>query len=134
MISSTKQLVKDFMRSDILVTAKPQESIMEAVKKMAKYNVGSVVVTDEEDKVIGILTERDLVRLVATSYDLNSPIEKAMTKNPKTIRYDEYVQKAIITMRENNIRHLPVVNKEGKLVGMISLKDISKLISYESFE
>lgn len=101
---------------------------------MAQHNVGSVVVVDDNNRVLGIFTERDLVRVVANSINLNTEIEKVMTKNPITINYDEYVEKAILLMRENNIRHLPVVNKENKFVGMISLRDVSKLIISEVLE
>jgi CBS domain-containing protein len=129
-----RHLVKDLMRHDILVSVSSKTPILEAVKKMAQHNIGSVVVVDDNNRVIGIFTERDLVRVVANSINLNAEIEKVMTKNPITINYDEYVEKAILLMRENNIRHLPVVNKENKFVGMISLRDVSKLIISEILE
>jgi len=130
----SRHLVKDFMRHDFLVTASPNASIYEAAKKMAQHNVGSVVVVDQNNKIIGIFTERDLVKAVANSIDLNTELEKVMTKNPITIDYDEYIEKAILIMRENNIRHLPVVNKEGKFIGMISLRDLSKMLTTEGLE
>ncbi|HLI46684.1 MAG TPA: CBS domain-containing protein [Geobacterales bacterium] len=130
----TRHLVKDFMRHDILVTAHPKTSINEAARKMAQFNVGSIVIVDENNKILGIFTERDLVKAVANSINLNTELEKVMTKNPVRISYDEYIEKALLVMRENNVRHLPVVNKEDKFVGMISLRDLTKLISVEDFE
>lgn len=134
MTSHTKNSVKDFMRHDVLVTASPEETLMNAIEKMAKQNVGSVVITDKDGKVLGIITERDVIRLVAKSTDLNTKLENVMTRNPITIYYDEYIQKAYLLMRENNIRHLPVVNKENKFVGMLSLRDIAKFFTFEPTE
>jgi FOG: CBS domain len=50
-----------------------------------------------------------------------------MTKNPITIYFDENLEKATLLMKEKNIRHLPVINKEGKLIGMLSSRDIIKV-------
>jgi CBS domain-containing protein len=121
-----KILVKEIMRHDILVTAKPDEKVIDAVEKMAKYKVGSVVIIDD-GKVLGIITERDIINLVASKKDLNEKLELYMTKNPVTIYFDESLEKAIQVMKEKNIRHLPVINKEGNLVGMISARDIIKV-------
>jgi CBS domain-containing protein len=121
-----KILVKEIMRHDILVTAKPDEKVIDAVEKMAKYKVGSVVIIDN-GKVLGIITERDIINLVASKKDLNEKLELYMTKNPITIYFDESLEKAIQVMKEKNIRHLPVVNKEGKLIGMISVRDIIRV-------
>jgi CBS domain-containing protein len=121
-----KILVKEIMRHDILVTAKPDEKVIDAVEKMAKYKVGSVVIIDD-GKVLGIITERDIINLVASKKDLNEILELYMTKNPITIYFDESLEKAIQIMKEKNIRHLPVVNKEGKLIGMISSRDIIRV-------
>jgi CBS domain-containing protein len=121
-----KILVKEIMRHDILVTAKPDEKVIDSVEKMAKYKVGSVVIIDD-GKVLGIITERDIINLVASKKDLNEKLELHMTKNPITIYFDENLEKAIQIMKEKNIRHLPVVNKEGKLIGMISARDIIRV-------
>ncbi|MFZ8849212.1 MAG: CBS domain-containing protein [Thermoproteota archaeon] len=121
-----KILVKEIMRHDILVTAKPDEKVIDAVEKMAKYKVGSVIII-ENGKVLGIITERDIINLVASKKDLNEKLELYMTQNPITIYFDENLEKAIQIMKEKNIRHLPVVNKEGKLIGMISARDIIRV-------
>jgi CBS domain-containing protein len=121
-----KILVKEIMRHDILVTAKPDEKVIDAAEKMAKYKVGSVVIIDD-GKVLGIITERDIINLVASKKDLNEKLEFYMTKAPITIYFDENLEKAIQIMKEKNIRHLPVVNKEGKLIGMISSRDIIRV-------
>jgi Predicted signal-transduction protein containing cAMP-binding and CBS domains len=127
-----QKLVKDIMRHDILVTASSDTKILEVAKKMSNFNVGSVVILDNE-KIVGIVTERDIVRAISKGIGLDEKVSVIMTKNPITILYDEYINKASLIMNENNIRHLPVVNKQGQLVGMLSMRDIAK-IKYEWME
>jgi len=117
--------VKELMiPKEKLVKVKPSITITEAAKIMYDKGIGSVLVVENE-KLMGIFTERDIVKTVATGISLNESLEKVMTKNPITIEEDEYLSKASIIMSEKNIRHLPVINKEGKLVGIISAKDIA---------
>jgi CBS domain-containing protein len=113
--------VADIMTKDV-VTVEPGVSIREAAEKMAERNVGSVVVVENEQPV-GILTERDMVRIVAKGVDTGEPVEKHMTKNLVTIEPEEPVLSAFCKMMRHGIRHLPVV-KDGKLVGIVSMRDI----------
>ncbi len=117
--------VKELMTpKDKLITVKPSITILEAVKIMNEKGVGSVLVV-ENDKLVGIFTERDVVRTVANEINLNERLEKIMTRKPVIIEEEEYLSKASLLMSEKNVRHLPVVNKEGKLVGIISARDLA---------
>lgn len=117
--------VKELMiPKEKLVKVKPSTTIIEAVKIMYDKGIGSVLVVENE-KLVGIFTERDVVKTVATGISLSESLEKVMTKRPITIEENEYLSKASIIMSEKNIRHLPVVDKEGKLIGIISAKDIA---------
>lgn len=117
--------VKELMiPKEKLIKVKPSTTIIDAIKMMYDKGIGSVLVVENE-KLVGIFTERDVVKTVATGISLNESLEKAMTKQPITIEENEYLSKASIIMSEKNIRHLPVVDKEGKLVGIISAKDIA---------
>jgi CBS domain-containing protein len=91
---------------------------------MYEKRVGSVVVVDDEGKPIGIVTERDMVYVVARALAPDTPVWMVMTENPVVINENALVTEAMEKMRVQNIRHLPVVNAEGKLVGMISFRDI----------
>jgi len=104
----------------------PSTSIRDAVQIMYRENIGSVVVTDPEGRVLGIFTERDLVRVVAEGVSLESSIAGVMTRDPFVVFEDEPVSRAVVIMAERRIRHLPVVNRRGLLVGMVTARDITE--------
>ncbi|MGC8948478.1 MAG: CBS domain-containing protein [Thermoprotei archaeon] len=110
--------VKELMTpKNKLITVKPSITILEAIKIMNEKGVGSVLVV-ENDKLVGIFTERDVVRTAANEINLNERLEKVMTKKPVIVEEEDYLSKASLLMSEKNVRHLPVINKEGKLVGV----------------
>lgn len=120
--------VSDVMTSSV-VTVKPDETIVDAARKMAENKIGSVVVVDDKGIIIGILTEGDIVRrVVARGLDPSqTPVEAVMTKNPITIFEDADLAAAAELMREKGVGHLPVVNEEGRLVGIITRSDIVRI-------
>lgn len=120
--------VSDVMTSNV-VTVKPDETIVDAARKMAENKIGSVVVVDDKGTIIGILTEGDIVRrVVARGLDPSqTPVEAVMTKNPITIFEDADLAAAAELMREKGVGHLPVVNEEGRLVGIITRSDIVRI-------
>jgi CBS domain-containing protein len=115
--------VADIMVKEV-VTAKEHDKIRDVAIRMYEKRVGSVVVVDDEGKPIGIVTERDMVYVVARALAPDTPVWMVMTENPVVINENALVTEAMEKMRVQNIRHLPVVNAEGKLVGMISFRDI----------
>lgn len=95
---------------------------------MKKYNVGSLLIKDDNDELVGIVTEEDFVqRVIANKVDVNEPIHKVMTKSVFTIDESEDIFDAIMKMKDLDIRHLPVVSEDGKLKGLITMKDILRL-------
>jgi CBS domain-containing protein len=115
--------VSDIMIKDV-VTAKENDKIRDVAIRMYEKKIGSVVVVDDEGKPIGIVTERDMVYVVARALAPDTPVWMVMTEDPIVISENALVTEAMEKMRVQNIRHLPVVNAEGKLVGMISFRDI----------
>jgi CBS domain-containing protein len=115
--------VSDIMVKDV-VTAKENDKIRDVAIRMYEKKIGSVVVVDDEGKPIGIVTERDMVYVVARALAPDTPVWMVMTEDPIVINENALVTEAMEKMRVQNIRHLPVVNAEGKLVGMISFRDI----------
>jgi CBS domain-containing protein len=110
-----------------VVTIGPSQTIRAALATLAKHNFGALVVVDEIKRPIGIISERDIVRLAARNEDFfGISIQEVMTKNVITgIRQDE--TKAVAnTMTEKRIRHLPIVDDQGILIGIISIGDIVK--------
>ncbi len=108
------------------VTAKETDSMKDCAVLMKKYHVGSLLIKDK-NKVIAILTEQDMVRRgIAKSMSFDEPVKKIMETELMTINPHVDLYDALIFMREENIRHLPV--KEGKkIIGLITLKDILKI-------
>jgi CBS domain-containing protein len=115
--------VRHIMLTD-LVTAKEDVSIEKAVKMLYTRHVGSVVVTDSEKRCTGIFTERDTIRVVAQKIPLKTSLKSVMTKKVVTIPEDASFAEARRKMISRGIRHLPVVNEKGKLVGLVAIRRV----------
>ncbi len=130
-ISYSKGLVESIMSKPPL-TINKNSSVQEAAKIMFNNRVGSVLVIDDDDgKLVGIITERDLVYLVAMGkLHLASeyPVWQIMTENPITAKPSDPIDEALARMKEINVRHLPVVDDEGKPVGVVSIRDVMDFI------
>ncbi|GAB6945899.1 CBS domain-containing protein [Vulcanisaeta sp. JCM 16161] len=118
--------IKELIR-DGIISCKSTDPITCAVAKMYMHNVGSVLVIDEDERPVGIFTERDLVRVVAEGISLDTPLMKVMSRKLITANVSESVISAAMKMIENNIRHLPVV-EEGRAVGMVSIRDLVRAL------
>lgn len=116
-------LTRDLMLKDV-VTAYGNISIREAIELLFKRHIGSIVIIDDAGNCIGIFTERDAIRVVAQNVSLDAVLEKAMTKNPFTVNEDSTFEEAKSIIKLHKIRHLPVTSTEGKLVGLISVRNI----------
>lgn len=107
------------------ITAKDSAPVEEIAKIMNENNIGSVMIVDSGGRLTGIITERDLIFAIAgMKIGKNLPAYMIMTENPITIEPGAPIDEALQKMRENNIRHLPVVDPEKKPVGMVSLRDV----------
>lgn len=115
-------LVRQVMNKNVIIS-KPDITIREASDVMARFHVGSVVVV-EEGKIVGILTERNILMAVAEGKDTETTTAKEiMSKDVVTIGPDNDIRDAIDIMVKKKIKKLPVIH-EGKLVGIITASDI----------
>ena len=111
------------------ITIDRDEPIEKASKLMYENNIGSVIVVDKDGRIEGILTRRDLVFAIANEkIGKGYPVWMFITENPITVSSGTPIMDVLRTMRETNIRHLPVVDKEGKPVGMLSIRDVVEAI------
>jgi len=113
----------------------PADSLDLAVTLMMDHHIGSLVVT-ENDKLVGILSERDLLRILHEKHAMWTPLtaRDAMTAEPIVCHPDNTLEEVMSMMVENNVRHLPVVF-EDKLEGMLSITDIvEELLKKAKFE
>jgi len=103
------------------------KSIKEAAKLMAKHNIGSVIVV-EKDRAKGIITERDIVRkIVAEERSMDTKCSDIMSHPLVVITPDASIEAAARIMRDSSVKKLPVIEKDGTLVGIITEDDIMKL-------
>ena len=116
-------MTRDLMLKDV-VTTYGNVPVKEAIELLFKRHVGCIVVINEAEQCTGIFTERDAIRVIAQNVPLDAPLEKIMTKNPFTVNEDSIFQEAKSIIKSTKIRHLPVIDKNGKLVGLISVRNI----------
>ncbi|NPA40793.1 MAG: IMP dehydrogenase [Aquificae bacterium] len=111
------------------VTVKPEASVREALEIMERYKISGVPVVDEEDRLVGILTNRDLRFIKPTDYD--KPVSLFMTKDnlitaPEGITLEEATE----ILQKFKVEKLPIVDSEGRIKGLITIKDIVKRKQY----
>ena len=110
----------------VLLTAPASTTIGEAASLMAQRRVGSALVVEDE-QLLGIFTERDIVKALSQdSLATQEAIGHWMTRDPQTITPDASLEEALQRMVSGNFRHLPVL-EGGRLVGMLSMRDVSRL-------
>jgi CBS domain-containing protein len=114
--------IADVMSTRI-VHVEPGATVLEAIRRMAEADVGSVAVCDGS-RIVGIFTERDVLRLAAEGPDFtNVQVGDVMTTSVVTVSPDVGVLDAARLMRERRVRHLPVVEGENVL-GMVGIRDV----------
>ena len=120
------------MKVSQLMTKQPkfipaEESVLHAAETLAKSDIGALPV-EKGDRLIGMLTDRDIVvRVVAAGHDpAKTRVEDVLSPQVKYCFDDEDVEHVKQNMQELRVRRLPVLNRDKRLVGMISLDDISK--------
>ena len=125
------QRVQDIMVRKV-VTAKHMTTLTEIARLMRKNRIGSLIIVKDR-KPTGILTESDFINLVARGTDMkNAVAEDFMHRNVVTCDPSITVIDALMVMRAEKIRHLPVV-KKGLLVGIISIRDLIAATQFSSF-
>ena len=110
---------------DVLTIA-AANSLGDAVAILAKRRVGALVVVEDGDRIIGIVSERDIVRAIAGgAAALEQPVSSVMTKNVMTCSDGETIDSVMSRMTKGRFRHLPVA-ENGRLTGIISIGDVVK--------
>jgi CBS domain-containing protein len=111
----------------VVYSLQADATLEQAAKELNLRKVGALVVVDERGGIIGVLSERDIVREVARrgSGCLGERVASAMSRDVITANPDETIDDGLARMTDRRIRHLPVI-VEGKLVGIISIGDLVK--------
>jgi len=105
----------------------PEQTVADAIERLRQHRVGCVLIC-QDDRVVGLFTERDLLRRVlAPGLSLDMPLANCMTANPVVVQPGDPIGLAIRRMEEGGCRHLPVIDGNGKAVGVLSVK---RIVSY----
>lgn len=116
----------------VVHVVKDTDSIVSAAAEMKNHNMGSMLVIDDKSQVVGIVTERDMVRALADKR-IDGKVRDYMTSNVKGVTEDTTVEEAINIMIENGFRHLPVIGKDGKIAGIVSIRDLARALADSHF-
>jgi CBS domain-containing protein len=117
------------MSRDLLVV-EPSLPLSDAAERMATRNVGAVLV-NEGGRLVGILTERDILRAVARGLQEDTLVEHCMTRDPETLDPDDSTEHAAVLMIHGGFRHLPVMEGD-EIVGILSIRDLMSLTLEDS--
>jgi CBS domain-containing protein len=122
----TVKAILDSKGSDVATVA-PNADVVFAVKLLAERRIGALVVVDSNRAVAGIISERDIIRVLAEygTAALAQPVEQVMTSKVVTCTRGETVSSVMELMTAGKFRHLPVV-EHGRLIGIISIGDVVK--------
>lgn len=119
------QRVADLMAGDLL-TVEADALLTDAVRSMDDRRVGAVLVLEGE-RLVGVFTERDVLRAVAHGLTPVASVGEWMTRGPETIEPEASAEHAAVLMIHGGFRHLPVVD-EGRVVGILSIRDLMRSV------
>ncbi len=117
--------IKEIMTRKVFYLGK-HNTVIDAIKIMGSEDIGAVPITDESQKVIGIVTDRDLIiRCLYEGKSTDSPLGDYMSENVMTIQEDESIGSVVSLMSDKQIKRVPITNNDGVLSGIVSLGDLA---------
>lgn len=121
-----RRIIPDVVSAQDVVALNTSSSVHAAVQAMSMHNVAAIAVTDKEQRLIGIVTERDFThRVLACGLSpQNTPLSDIMTENPEHLRPTDSCLDAIELMLSRNIRHLPVIDMDRRVIAVVSMRDL----------
>lgn len=110
-----------------VVTIEPSETIADTVYLLKEHSIGAVVVSNDGKQILGIISERDVVRHLALEQEgtLRVRVEDLMTEDVTTCQLDDDVEATMLVMTSGRFRHMPIVNSSNQLSGIVSLGDLA---------
>ncbi|BDB98943.1 CBS domain-containing protein [Saccharolobus caldissimus] len=117
-------MIERIMTKKVFV-AMPDDSLVNVADFMRRNNIGSIAVINAEGKLVGILTERDIVRAVSEGR-LDAKVKDYMTSEVIGVKKETSEWEAAEVMLERGFRHLPVVDDNNKVIGIVSIRDIAR--------
>jgi len=122
------QIIPDIVNEQDIISLDMSATVHDAVQAMSTHNIAAIAITGADNKLVGIISERDMThRVLACGISPHSTrISEIMTKNLETLRPKDSALDAIELMLGRNIRHLPVVNEDDRVLAMVSMRDLLK--------
>lgn len=120
-----RKIVPDIVKPREIISVSPDDNIIDSAVKMVDAHVAALVVFDDNENLVGIVTERDMThRVVAKGLDTRTAtVSEIMTENPDTLSPDDFAMEALDKMQSRHFRHLPVMDG-GKVINMVSIRDL----------
>ncbi len=115
-------------KGDAVVTVKPSSTVASLLATLAEHRIGAAVVSHDGSSIAGIVSERDIVGALSEIGGslLDAPISQIMTKVVATCVPKSTVEELMVTMTEQRVRHIPVTDEQGNLIGIVSIGDVVK--------
>jgi CBS domain-containing protein len=114
-------------KGDFVATIQPDATVAELIATLAEHRVGALVVSADGRTITGIVSERDVVRALAHGPDaLAQPVASIMTSHVYCAPPDTHVDELMIVMTQKRVRHIPVTDPDGLLLGIVSIGDVVK--------
>jgi CBS domain-containing protein len=116
-----------------VITTTADRSLLEIAALLAQHGIGCIVILGDDDKIVGIVSERDLMRAIGQSGPkvLEEPVSDYMTKTVITARESDTVDQLMTEMTTRRFRHMPVVERGG-LLGLVSIGDLVKIYAADA--
>lgn len=123
--------IGDLCGKDFVIGTGPEMTIRRAAERMAEEGVGCLVVVERSGSLAGVITDRDIVvRVLAEGLNPDTTsVADAMSEPPVTISHNAEMEEAARLMRETGVRRLPVIDRHGKAIGVVSLDDLLTAVS-----
>lgn len=122
--------IRDILRrkGTVVWSAAPDETVLEAIRRMAEHGVGALLVLEDDD-IVGLFSERDYSRKVILQglRSQDTPVRTVMSSPVLTISPDATVRQGLSFMNEKSVRHLPVTDESG-IVGVVSMRDLVQTV------
>jgi CBS-domain-containing membrane protein len=111
-----------------VVTLKASATVDEVFDLLLRHNVSGLPVVDEHDRLMAVISEADLFRLLDTPASQTTPLSELWTSDVVTVRPDDTLPDVIDLFHAHQVRRFPVVDDEGKLIGVVSRRDVIRMI------
>lgn len=123
--------LRDFMQAPVHGCS-PTTTLSIAAREMETHNVGSLIVRDDEDRIVGVVTDRDLALALGRGHGPQAAVDQVMSRHVVTIPATATLDDAASEMDSHAVRRLPVVDEQGRAIGIICLDDLYNYLTQET--